>query len=36
VAGVAVAAGGVALGVYFNRAEVGRIDARLPGTELDP
>ncbi len=36
VAGVAVAAGGVALGVYFNRDEVGRIDARLPGTELDP
>ncbi len=35
VAGVVAAAGGVALGVYLNRDEMGRIDARLP-TDLDP
>ena len=35
VAGVVAIAGGVALGVYLDRDEVGRIDARLPA-ELDP
>ena len=35
VAGVVAIAGGVALGVYLDRDEVGRIDARLPAG-LDP